>query len=301
MASSSLGLLRPLLCYIRRPVVSSARVSPLTQHLCPHVVVSAPCPARHYATKKSKVKTKTQTSKVNINAALVEDIISLDEVKEDMVAALTMLKDDFSRNLSIRTSPGQPYLRHLLNSTCSILVCQHIFRKRNKEVMDNHPSEKQTLAIGVLDHITINTKDGKFPLNQLGQISMTSPQFLIINMASYPEMFPYGFPGGFFQNVSQRVLSEVLLEFLCGTIRFRCLVRVTREHRENLAKLAKQFSNKAKESVRRARSNTLAQVKRSKEGVSEDTIRLIEKQQMADTFAADIDKQLASKTKELLG
>ncbi|MCI4388577.1 hypothetical protein PGIGA_G00087620 [Pangasianodon gigas] len=78
---------------------------------------------------------------------------------------------------------------------------------------------------------------------------------------------------------------------------------VTREHRENLVKLAKQFSNKAKESVRRVRSNALAQVKKSKEGVSEDTIRLIEKQvqQMADGFAADIDKQLASKTKELLG
>lgn len=58
-----------------------------------------------------------------------------------------------------------------------------------------------------------------------------------------------------------------------------CVIgRVTREHRENLAKLAKQFSNKAKESVRRVRSNALVQIKRSKEGVSEDTIRLIEKQ-----------------------
>lgn len=58
-----------------------------------------------------------------------------------------------------------------------------------------------------------------------------------------------------------------------------CVIgRVTREHRENLTKLAKQFSNKAKESVRRVRSNALAQVKRSKEGVSEDTIHLIEKQ-----------------------
>lgn len=49
---------------------------------------------------------KGQASKVNINSSLVEDIISLEEVKEDMAAVLTTLKDDFSRNLSIRTSPG---------------------------------------------------------------------------------------------------------------------------------------------------------------------------------------------------
>lgn len=54
--------------------------------------------------------------------------------------------------------------------------------------------------------------------------------------------------------------------------------RVTREHRENLVKLAKQFSNKAKDSLRRVRSNAVTQVKKAKEGHSEDTIRLVEKQ-----------------------
>lgn len=52
------------------------------------------------------VKAKGQSAKVNINTALVEDIISLDEVKEDMTGVLNALKDDFTRNLSIRTSPG---------------------------------------------------------------------------------------------------------------------------------------------------------------------------------------------------
>ncbi|XP_026999155.1 ribosome-recycling factor, mitochondrial isoform X2 [Tachysurus fulvidraco] len=235
MASSRLVLLRTMLGSVRRPVVSSARVPPVTQHLSPHVVVAAPCYARHYATKKSKAKAKSQTAKVSINAALVEDIISLDEVKEEMTAALATLKDDFSRNLSIRTSPG------------------------------------------ALDHITVNTKDGKFPLNQLGQISMKSPQLIVINMASYPEATASATRA--LQESSMKLNPEVE-----GTIIRVPIPKVTREHRENLAKLAKQFSNKAKESVRRVRSNALAQV-----------------QQMADAFAADVDKQLASKTKELLG
>ena len=53
---------------------------------------------------------------------------------------------------------------------------------------------------------------------------------------------------------------------------------MTREHRENLAKLAKQFSNKSKDSLRRVRSGALSQLKKAKEGVSEDTVRIIEKQ-----------------------
>lgn len=53
---------------------------------------------------------------------------------------------------------------------------------------------------------------------------------------------------------------------------------MTREHRENLAKVAKQLANKAKESLRRVRSGAVTQAKRTKEGHSEDTVRLVEKQ-----------------------
>ncbi|KAI4876384.1 hypothetical protein NFI96_017844 [Prochilodus magdalenae] len=264
MACSRLGLLRPTLSFVRSPLPTGTRVPPLLQHRCPHVAVLPPSYVRHYATKKSKAKAKGQTAKVNINAALVEDIISLEEVKEDMTAVLATLKDDFSRNLGIRTSPVYP------------------------------------LAIlpppGALDHITVTTKDGKFPLNQLGQISMKSPQLIVVNMTSYPEA----------TTAVTRALQESSMKLnpeVEGTIIRVPIPKVTREHRENLAKLAKQFSNKAKESVRRVRSNALAQVKKAKEGSSEDTIRLVEKQvqQIAESYTADIDKQLATKTKELLG
>ncbi|XP_067254304.1 ribosome-recycling factor, mitochondrial [Chanodichthys erythropterus] len=256
MALSHLNLLRPVLCrclpsVVRTPLVTGSRVSFLPEASCPMVL---PNYARHYATKKSKAKAKGQTAKVNIKAALVEDIISLEEVKEDMAAVLTTLKDDFSRNLSIRTSPG------------------------------------------ALDHIIVTTKDGKFPLNQLGQISMKSPQLLVVNMTGFPEATAAVTRA--LQDSSMGLNPEVE-----GTIIRVPVPKVTREHRENLVKLAKQFSNKAKDSLRRVRSNAITQVKKSKEGVSDDTIHLIEKQvqQMADGYAADIDKQLATKTKELLG
>ncbi|XP_044000649.1 ribosome-recycling factor, mitochondrial [Gambusia affinis] len=259
MALNRLNLLRPFLC---QSLVRPAR-SPLTvtswvgfrPPICPGTSLHpGPACIRLYATKKAKAKAKGQSAKVNINSSLVEDIISLDEVKDDMAAVLSALRDEFTRNLSIRTSPG------------------------------------------ALDHIVVTTQDGKFPLNQLGQISMKSPQVIMVNMSSFPEATA----------AATRALRESSMNLnpeVDGTIIKVPVPKVTREHRENLAKLAKQFSNKAKDSLRRVRSNSANQVKKAKEGHSEDTIRLVEKQiqQMADNIAAEIDKQLAAKTKELLG
>ncbi|NXI59451.1 RRFM protein, partial [Chloroceryle aenea] len=208
---------------------------------------------RQLATKKAKGKGQSQ-AKVNISAALVEDIINLEETNEDMQAVVEALKEDFSRNLSVRTSPG------------------------------------------ALDQIIVMTKDGKFPLNQLGQISQKSPQLLIVNMTNFPESTA----------AATKAIRESGMNLnpeVDGTIIRVPVPKVTREHRESLAKLAKQSTNKSKEALRKVRSKSITQVKKSKSKVSEDTIWLLEKQiqQMADSAAAEMDKLLAAKTKELLG
>ncbi|XP_012676649.2 ribosome-recycling factor, mitochondrial [Clupea harengus] len=262
MALNRLGLLRPALSQAfatrLRPVLGAGAGSCI-----PHALQNGslekpkgyPSPqVRFYATKKSKAKAKGQASKVSMNTALGEDIISLEEVKGDMANVLEILKDEFSRSLNIRTSPG------------------------------------------ALDHINVTTKDGKFPLNQLGQISMKSPQLIVVNMTGFPEATAAATSA--LRESSMKLNPEVE-----GSIIRVPIPMVTREHRENLAKLAKQFSNKSKDSLRRVRSGAHSQLKKAKEGVSEDTVRIIEKQiqQMMDTYAADVDKQLALKTKELLG
>ncbi len=59
---------------------------------------------------------------------------------------------------------------------------------------------------GALDHITVTTNDGKFPLNQLGQISMKSPQLLVVNMTGFPEV----------QNqTTDGFLAEILGSYCC--------------------------------------------------------------------------------------
>ncbi|XP_041816080.1 ribosome-recycling factor, mitochondrial [Chelmon rostratus] len=256
MTLNHLNMLRPLLCQALvgqlRPLVATSRVT--APPLYPATTFYPAAWARLYATKKSKAKAKSQSAKVNINSTLVQDIISLEGVEAEMTDVLSALKDDFTRNLSIRTSPG------------------------------------------ALDHIVVKTQDGKFPLNQLGQVSMKSPQLIMINMSSFPEATA----------AAARALRENSMNLnpeVDGTIIKVPIPKVTREHRENLAKMAKQLSNKAKDSLRKVRANAVTQVKKAKEGHSEDTIRLVEKQiqQMSDNMTVDIDKQLAAKTKELLG
>ncbi|XP_048414921.1 ribosome-recycling factor, mitochondrial [Stegostoma tigrinum] len=247
--------------YKFRPLVMRAavenRVGPAAVFLnnckqCGALLVSL---SRPLATKKAKVKAKGyQGTRVNINAALVENIIDLNKLKQDMLEIIENLKDYYGKNLNVRTSPG------------------------------------------ALDHITVTTNDGKFPLNHLGQISLKSPQLILVDMMSFPEA----------TMAATKAIRESGMNLnpeVDGTLIRVPIPKVTREHRENLAKLAKQFTNKSKESLRKIRTNAIAQVKKSKDSTSEDIIRLLEKQiqQMADDVTADMDKQLMAKTKELLG
>ncbi|XP_039362546.1 ribosome-recycling factor, mitochondrial isoform X1 [Mauremys reevesii] len=269
--NSSSGLVRP-------PLRVPLRHTALMLNGCRQCVVHQTMLTRHLATKKAKAKGKGQTqARVNINAALVEDIVSLGEVNGEMQAVVEALREEFGKNLTIRTSPG------------------------------------------ALDHITVTTKDGKFPLNQLGQISLKSPQLIIVNMASFPENTAAAIKAiresGMNLNpeVDGIIIRVPVPKFsspekpsdTLSTIHktFTHVRRVTREHRESLARHARQLTNKAKDSLRKVRSNAVNQVKKAKSTVSEDTIKLVEKQiqQMADDTAAEMDKLLAGKTKELLG
>ncbi|XP_011844858.1 PREDICTED: ribosome-recycling factor, mitochondrial isoform X3 [Mandrillus leucophaeus] len=151
-------------------------------------------------------------------------------------------------------------------------------------------------AKGSLDKIAVVTADGKLALNQIGQISMKSPQLILVNMASFPECTAAAIKA--IRESGMNLNPEVE-----GTLIRVPIPQVTREHREMLVKLAKQNTNKAKDSLRKVRTNAMNKLKKSKDTVSEDTIRLVEKQisQMADDTVAELDRHLAVKTKELLG
>ncbi|KAL6085413.1 hypothetical protein STEG23_030991 [Scotinomys teguina] len=235
-------------------------------------------PVRQFATKKAKAKGKGQPqARVNINTALVEDIINLEEVDEEMKSVMEALKDNFTKTLNIRTAPEMPHCR-------------------KGEQQDSATFKMLYHKKGSLDHITVVTADGKLALNHIGQISMKSPQLILVNMAGFPECTAAAIKA--IRESGMNLNPEVE-----GTLIRVPIPKVTREHREMLVKLAKQNTNKAKENLRKVRTNAVNKLKKSKDKASEDTIRLIEKQisQMADATVAELDRHLAAKTKELLG
>ncbi|XP_069465757.1 ribosome-recycling factor, mitochondrial isoform X2 [Ambystoma mexicanum] len=188
---------------------------------------------------------------------------------------------------------ARPTLRTYVRSTA---MCLNACR----QCVGSHTMQTRHLATkkskGALDHIIVVTKDGRLPLNQIGQISLKSPQLIIVNMTNFPESTA----------AAEKAIRESKMNLnpeVDGSIIRVQVPPVTRDHRENLAKLAKQLTNKAKDSLRRVRTNAVIEIKKSKNSVSEDTIKLLEKQvqQMADDVATEMDKHLATKTKELLG
>ncbi|XP_076981740.1 ribosome-recycling factor, mitochondrial-like isoform X2 [Tamandua tetradactyla] len=149
---------------------------------------------------------------------------------------------------------------------------------------------------GSLDHIPVVTVDRKLALNQTGQISMTSPQLILVRMASLPGVY----------TAAIKAVRESGMDLdpeVEGTLIWVPTPKVTREHRETLVKLAKQNTDKAKGSLRKVSTNAMNKLKKAKHKTSEDTIRLLEKQtsRMADDAVAELDGHLAMKTKELLG
>lgn len=77
---------------------------------------------------------------------------------------------------------------------------------------------------------------------------------------------------------------------------------MTKEHRENLAKNAKQLFVKCKDHIKDLQNKEMKQLKK-KDGVSEDSLRSVEQQikAMADVYVGEAEKILEGKQKELTG
>ncbi|XP_018432491.1 PREDICTED: ribosome-recycling factor, mitochondrial [Nanorana parkeri] len=113
MALTCLGRFRPVLHQLRSTAATCTwNAAPKLRHQ----ELPPPCLSRQLATKSSKGKNKGNASaRVNLNAALVEDIIDLKELEQEMRSVLDGLKEDFNKTLSIRTSPSA--FDHIVIST----------------------------------------------------------------------------------------------------------------------------------------------------------------------------------------
>ncbi|KAM6170494.1 ribosome-recycling factor, mitochondrial isoform 2-T2 [Rhynchocyon petersi] len=134
----------------------------------------------------------------NSLAALTRPVseVTLKTVRErqnDHVAYPTSPVRHFATKKAKAKGRGQSQPRVNINTTLvEDIINLEALDEEMKSVMETLKDNfNRTLNIrtspGSLDHITVLTDDGKLALNQIGQISMKSPQLILVNMTNFPE------------------------------------------------------------------------------------------------------------------
>jgi len=149
-------------------------------------------------------------------------------------------------------------------------------------------------SLGLLGNLSVETPDGKFPVIQLGQVVQKSAQLMLINLSMTPQhILP----------VKQAIINAGLNPQQDGTSLFVPIPKVTREHRETLAKSAKVFCEKTKEKLRNIQNNHARELKKAKDEHSADLIFNLHETLLGTTreYMDQAEVIFVNKQKELLG
>ena len=202
--------------------------------------------------KKSEKKGGKKPAKVEVNEEQMAGVINIDQLKIQMEKCLATMKDEFVKNLSLRSTTG---------------------------------------AIDTLKIIS----DGKeYELQELGQIIRKNPKTIVINLLGFPQMIPQ-----VLQTLQKSGMN--LNPQQDGTTIFIPVPKITKEHRENLAKSAKTLFIKCRDTIKDIQNNHVKKVKKQTE-ISIDLNHQIQNQitAIADGYINDAEKLLQIKQGELL-
>ncbi|SEK36900.1 ribosome recycling factor [Sphingomonas palmae] len=152
-------------------------------------------------------------------------------------------------------------------------------------------------STSLLDPVTVEVYGAKMPLNQVATVSVPEPRMISVQVWDKSNVGP----------VEKAIRSAGLgLNPINDGQNLRLPIPdLTEERRKELAKLAGQYSEKAKVAVRNVRRDGMDALKTDeKKGVfSEDERKRLEGevQKLTDATTADIDSVSAAKEKEILG
>ncbi|WP_298814309.1 ribosome recycling factor [uncultured Sphingomonas sp.] len=152
-------------------------------------------------------------------------------------------------------------------------------------------------STSLLDPVTVEVYGAKMPLNQVATVSVPEPRMISVQVWDKSNVGP----------VEKAIRSAGLgLNPINDGQNLRLPIPdLTEERRKELAKLAGQYSEKAKIAVRNVRRDGMDALKTDeKKGVfSEDERKRLEGevQKLTDATTADIDSVSAAKEKEILG
>ena len=147
----------------------------------------------------------------------------------------------------------------------------------------------------MLEPVTVEAYGAPTPINQVGTVNVPEPRMVTINVWDKSLV-----------NAVEKAIRESGLGInpqLNGTIIMLPIPELNEERRRELTKVAAQYAENARVSVRNVRRDGMDQVKRAKtDGMSEDDQKFWEDevQSMTDRYIKQVDEMLGTKQEEIM-
>ena len=150
-------------------------------------------------------------------------------------------------------------------------------------------------SASMLEPVMVEAYGQKTPINQLGTVNVPEPRMVTINV------WDRGMVGKVEKAIRESGLG--INPQLNGTIIMLPIPELNEERRRELTKVAAQYAEHARVSVRNVRRDGMDQIKKAKAaGMSEDDQKLweTEVQDLTNTFIAKVDATLDTKQAEIM-
>lgn len=149
-------------------------------------------------------------------------------------------------------------------------------------------------SAAMLDPITVEAYGQQTPINQVGTINVPEPRMVTINVWDKSLV-----------NKVEKAIMESGLGInpqTNGTIIMLPIPELNEERRRELSRVAAQYAENARVAVRNVRHHGMDQLKRHKEGMSEDDQRFWQQeiQELTDRYVKAVDDMLETKQAEIM-
>ena len=172
--------------------------------------------------------------------------------------------------------------------------------RRMKGALGSLRTEFASLRTGrasasMLEPVMVDAYGSMTPINQVGTVNVPEPRMVTINV------WDKGLVGKVEKAIRESGLG--INPQLNGTIIMLPIPELNEERRRDLPKVAGQYAENARVSIRNIRRDGMDQIKKAKaDGMSEDDQKIWEGevQDMTNAFIAQIDEQLEAKQAEIM-
>lgn len=150
-------------------------------------------------------------------------------------------------------------------------------------------------SASMLEPVMVEAYGQRTPVNQVGTVNVPEPRMVTINV------WDKGLVGAVEKAIRESGLG--INPQLNGTIIMLPIPELNEERRRELSKVAGQYAENARISVRNIRRDGMDQIKKAKsDGMSEDDQKLWEDevQEITDRFIKQVDDALATKQSEIM-